>query len=212
MDFAAEGMSGDLSSVLGDIMDEQTGDFWRVKFSEMQKKNMKASGRKRMNLQNVEELVADFSRRHPDTENSLTVNGTSADWEIPLSSGLKMRFFIQAQVKGSLLQRTGAGFVKVADAKFFSDPIPEICEFLSAFAGYERELNSWQTEREKIQKVQALTAEMIKALLKKKFAGQNVLWHIEPKNQNFSLSVEKDGKNSVHLITSSDFVTEISNL
>ncbi|MCR5496161.1 MAG: hypothetical protein K6F15_11060 [Treponema sp.] len=192
-------------------MKEESGEFWRQKFSEMQKKNMKALGRDRMNMQNVEELVNNFCRLHPTVKNTLKITSNSADWELPLNAELKMRFFIQGQVKGSIMQRAGAGYVKVADAKFFSDPIPEITEFLAEFAGYERELNSWQTEREKLVKVQKLTGEMIKALLKKKFAGQNVLWNLEANNQNFSLTIEKDGKSIIHLITE-NFVTEINDL
>ncbi len=193
-------------------MEEDTGDFWRLKFSEMQKKNMKASGRERMSLQNVKELVSRFKNAHPGVNSKLTINAGSADWEIPLNSELKMRFFIQSQVKGTILQRVGNGFLKIADAKFFSDPIPEISDFLSNFNFYERELYSLQVEQEKFQKVQKLTGEFIKALLKKKFDEQNILWNLEPNNQNFTLTLKKDGNEFRHLITLSNFSTEIADL
>ena len=176
-------------------MEEDTGDFWRLKFSEMQKKNMKASGRERMSLQNVKELVSRFENAHPGVNSKLTINAGSADWEIPLNSELKMRFFIQSQVKGTI-----------------SDPIPEISGFLSNFNFYERELYSLQVEQEKFQKVQKLTGEFIKALLKKKFDEQNILWNLEPNNQNFTLTLKKDGNEFRHLITLSNFSTEIADL
>ena len=193
-------------------MTEETGDFWRTKFAALQQKNMTATGRSRLTVQNIREEASVFSEKFPSLPVSVTENGSGMEFEAELSSELKIRLFVQNQVKGSILQKTEAGFVKLGDAKFWTNPFPELEDFVNHFNEYQTELEEWSAGRQKFLKMQKLTGEMIKALLKKKLDGKGLVWFLEPTDSAFILSIEKSGQKQTYNLSMTRFAQEINEL
>lgn len=193
-------------------MEDNTGEFWRTRFVELQKINMRASGRERMNMETAPALIKEFEEKNPGVNSKVTVNETNVDWEIILSAELKMRFFVQNQVKGSIMQKVDAGFVKLADAKFFSNPIPEIQDFVEKFSDMQQEFSDWKIQGQKYGKLQKITGEFIKAIVMDKIKGQNIQWQLETDASNFVLLVEKNGGRKEYQISMADFVSEVEKI
>ena len=193
-------------------MEDNTGEFWRTRFVELQKINMRASGRERMNMETAPALIKEFEEKNPGVNSKVTVNETNVDWEIILSAELKMRFFVQNQVKGSIMQKVDAGFVKLADAKFFSNPIPEIQDFVEKFSDMQQEFSDWKIQGQKYGKLQKITGEFIKAIVMDKIKGQNIQWQLETGASNFVLLVEKNGGRKEYQISMADFVSEVEKI
>lgn len=193
-------------------MEDNTGEFWRTRFVELQKINMRASGREKMNMETAPALIKEFEEKNPGVNSKVTVNETNVDWEIILSAELKMRFFVQNQVKGSIMQKVDAGFVKLADAKFFSNPIPEIQDFVEKFSDMQQEFSDWKIQGQKFGKLQKITGEFIKAIVMKKIKGQNIQWQLETDASNFVLLVEKNGGRKEYQISMADFVSEVEKI
>lgn len=193
-------------------MEDNTGEFWRTRFVELQKINMRAAGRERMNMETAPALIKEFEEKNPGVNSKVTVNETNVDWEIILSAELKMRFFVQNQVKGSIMQKVDAGFVKLADAKFFSNPIPEIQDFVEKFGDMQQEFSDWKIQGQKFGKLQKITGEFIKAIVMKKIKGQNIQWQLETDASHFVLLVEKNGERKEYQISMADFVSEVEKI
>ena len=193
-------------------MEDNTGEFWRTRFVELQKINMRAAGRERMNMETAPALIKEFEEKNPGVNSKVTVNETNVDWEIILSAELKMRFFVQNQVKGSIMQKVDAGFVKLADAKFFSNPIPEIQDFVEKFGDMQQEFSDWKIQGQKFGKLQKITGEFIKAIVMKKIKGQNIQWQLETDASHFVLLVEKNGGRKEYQISMADFVSEVEKI
>lgn len=193
-------------------MEDNTGEFWRTRFVELQKINMRTSGRERMNMETAPALIKEFEEKNPGVNSKVTVNETNVDWEIILSAELKMRFFVQNQVKGSIMQKVDAGFVKLADAKFFSNPIPEIQDFVEKFSDMQQEFSDWKIQGQKYGKLQKITGEFIKAIVMDKIKGQNIQWQLETGASNFVLLVEKNGGRKEYQISMADFVSEVEKI
>ena len=193
-------------------MTEEAGDFWRTKFAALQQKNMTATGRIRLTVQNIREEAAAFSEKFPSVPISLSENGSGMEFEAELSSELKIRLFVQNQVKGSILQRTEAGFIKLGDAKFWTNPFPELDDFVNHFDEYQAELEEWSAGRQKFLKMQRLTGEMIKSILRKKLDGKGVVWFLEPTDSAFILTTENAGNKQTYNLSMSRFVQEINEL
>jgi hypothetical protein len=193
-------------------MTEETGDFWRTKFAALQQKNMTATGRIRLTVQNIREEAAAFSEKFPSVLVSVSENGSGMEFEAELSFELKIRLFVQNQVKGSILQKTDAGFIKLGDAKFWTNPFPELEDFVNHFKEYQSELEEWSTGRQKFLKMQKLTGEMIKSILKKKLDGKGLVWFLEPTDSAFILTTENAGNKQTHRLSMSCFVQEINEL
>ena len=193
-------------------MEDNTGEFWRTRFVELQKINMRASGREKMNMETAPALIKEFEEKNPGVNSKVTVNETNVDWEIILSAELKMRFFVQNQVKGSIMQKVDAGFVKLADAKFFSNPIPEIQDFVEKFSDMQQEFSDWKIQGQKYGKLQKITGEFIKAIVMDKIKGQNIQWQLETDASNFVLLVEKNGGRKEYQISMADFVSEVEKI
>ncbi len=193
-------------------MEDNTGEFWRTRFVELQKINMRAAGREKMNMETAPALIKEFEEKNPGVNSKVTVNETNVDWEIILSAELKMRFFVQNQVKGSIMQKVDAGFVKLADAKFFSNPIPEIQDFVEKFSDMQQEFSDWKIQGQKFGKLQKITGEFIKAIVMDKIKGQNIQWQLETGASNFVLLVEKNGGRKEYQISMADFVSEVEKI
>lgn len=187
-------------------------DFWREKFAALQQMNMKSSGRGALLPQNVQAEADAFSFRHGGVRCVVTQNTSSADWEILFSPELKIRLFVQNQTKGSILQKNGAGFIKLGDAKFFSNPVPELDYFAEHFDSFCVEYEEAAGLAARLEKMQALTAEFIKALLMKKLDGAKSRWTLLPSGENFTLITELNGVKTEHFISSGSFYADVEAL
>ncbi len=158
---------------------DREADFWKELFVHLQHKNMVRSGAERLSLADLPAAVERFALAHPEITANYEIKASSASWEVPVTSTIRLRLFIQNQIKASLLQRQGSDFVKIADAKFPYNPFPEISEFLSRRDQYEVELNSRLEKASRCDRRTRLACNFIKAALEKKFASSALVWHLE---------------------------------
>lgn len=192
------------------MYDDVESDFWKEIFVHLQHKNMVRSGAERLLLGDVSEVFQKFSLAHPELQPQSQVNESSASWEIFITSTIKLRLFIQSGIKASLLQKKGADFVKIADAKFPYNPFPEISELLSNRNSYEREIFRLKEADEKSERKNKLAAEFIKAYAAEKFANHVSSWNLEEKNGSFVLQVLlSNGDEKLINLTAEDFTQKI---
>ena len=158
---------------------DREADFWKELFVHLQHKNMVRSGAERLSLADLPAAVERFAFAHPEITANYEIKASSASWEVPVTSTIRLRLFIQNQIKASLLQRQGSDFVKIADAKFPYNPFPEISEFLSRRDQYEVELNSRLEKASRCDRRTRLAYNFIKAALEKKLASSALVWHLE---------------------------------
>lgn len=158
---------------------DSEADFWKEIFVHLQHKNMVRTGAERLALADVQAAFDRFSLAHPEIAAVSEIKAGSASWEVPVTSTIRLRLFIQNQIKASLLQRQGKDFVKIADAKFPYNPFPEISEFLSRREQYLTELEERIENNQKNARRSKLAANFIKAALQKKFATSQQVWHLE---------------------------------
>lgn len=192
------------------MYDDVESDFWKEIFVHLQHKNMVRSGAERLLLGDVSEVFQKFSLAHPELQPQSQVSGSSASWEIFITSTIKLRLFIQSGIKASLLQKKGTDFVKIADAKFPYNPFPEISELLSNRNSYEREIFRLKEADEKSERKNKLAAEFIKAYAAEKFANRVSSWNLEEKKDGFLLHVLLPAGNEQKIeLTAKDFTQKI---
>ena len=92
---------------------DSEADFWKEIFVHLQHKNMVRTGAERLTLADVQAAFDRFSLAHPEIAAVTEVKAGSASWEVPVTSTIRLRLFIQNQIKASLLQRQGKDFVKI---------------------------------------------------------------------------------------------------
>ena len=158
---------------------DSEADFWKEIFVHLQHKNMVRTGAERLTLADVQAAFDRFSLAHPEIAAVTDIKTGSASWEVPVTSTIRLRLFIQNQIKASLLQRQGKDFVKIADAKFPYNPFPEISEFLSRRDQYLLQLEERIEKKQKDNRRSKLAYNFIKAALQKKFASSPLVWHLE---------------------------------
>lgn len=195
------------------MYDDVESDFWKEIFVHLQHKNMVRSGAEQLLLGDVSEVFQKFSLAHPELQPQSQVSGSSASWEIFITSTIKLRLFIQSGIKASLLQKKGADFVKIADAKFPYNPFPEISELLSNRNSYEREIFRLKEADEKSERKNKLSAEFIKAYAAEKFANRVSSWNLEEKKGSFVLHVlPATGDEQMIELTAEDFSQKIDSV
>lgn len=195
------------------MYEDVESDFWKEIFVHMQHKNMIRIGAERLSVQESTAAFERFQLAHPELQPEITNAATYVTWEIFVSDTVKLRLFIQNQIKGSLMQRTGGDLVKIADAKFPNNPFPEIEEFLSKKDEYLRDLHSKIESHIRIEKKQKLLGEFIKAHLIKKFSDKNgIIWSLEPDDDNFKLTVTEAGEKRTVILSCENYINRIASL
>lgn len=195
------------------MYDDVEADFWKEIFVHMQHKNMVRVGAERLSLSDCEQAFSRFNIAHPDIQAEITDSSSYKTWEIFISDTIKLRLFIQTQIKGTLLQRNGGDLVKIADAKFPNNPFPEIEEFLSKRNDYLKELHYKLENSVRMEKVQKLTGEFIKANLKKHFAEKkDTIWTLEPEGQDFKLTLQTGKESKTISLSCNDYRNQIKEL
>ena len=194
---------------------DSEADFWKEIFVHLQHKNMVRTGAERLALADVQTAFDRFSLAHPEIAPVTEIKAGSASWEVPVTSTIRLRLFIQNQIKASLLQRQGKDFVKIADAKFPYNPFPEISEFLSRREDYLLQLDEKIEKNQKDARRSKLAANFIKAALKKKFASSPIIWRLEEADSeegDFFLILGMSPEEKKIPLSEENFMEEISSI
>lgn len=175
-------------------------DFWKELFVHVQHKNMVRIGAEKLTFSQCKPVIDDFSARHPEYKIDTDYSSSYCTWEVFVTKTIKLRLFIQASIKATLLQFDGGDYVKIADAKFAYNPFLEIEEFLSHSKEYEGELSSIKTKQLHT-KAQLKTArEFIKARCHLDYDPKNIVWNLSEDGDGFKLSlIDGKEKKEIHL-------------
>ena len=203
------------------MYDDLEADFWKDIFVHLQHKNMVRSDAGKLTLEDAENAFERFSFAHLEISAEYSLNKDSdgktsfATWEVSVTAEIKLRLFIQNQIKASLLQRRGSEYVKIADAKFPYNPFSEISEFLSKRDEYERSLYEAREKSLRNDRRTKIALEFIKAAADKKFRNTSVFWNIgnEGCNQGeFILTVGVSPEERKIHLTETDFMQKLDEI
>lgn len=172
-------------------------DFWKELFVHVQHKNMVRIGAEKLTFSQCKPVIDDFISQHPEYKIDTDYSSSYCTFEVFVTQTIKLRLFIQASIKATLLQFDGGDYTKIADAKFAYNPFPEIEEFLSHSKEYAAELNSTKTKKIHTKKQLELSCEFIKAFISEKIKNSaynnSCVWNLEIKNFAIVLTLD-DGK------------------
>lgn len=192
------------------MYDDVESDFWKEIFVHMQHKNMVRANAERLSLSDASAQFERFSFAHPDIKAEITNAASYTTWEIFVTPTVKLRLYIQSQIKASLLQVQGGDLVKIADAKFFNNPFPEINEFLSHKNEYQKEIYRLKEKAQRNQRQVHLAGQFIKAYLMEKFSDNDAVWHLEYEKNQIILVIEKKGEEKKVLLELKDWQKKLS--
>ena len=186
---------------------DSEADFWKELFVHLQHKNMVRTNAQPLRLDDCKVAFEEFAVSHPAARITTEYNGSYCTFEVALTETIKLRLYIQSAIKGSLMQKNGTDYVKLCDAKFPYNPLPEIDEFLARLPDYLKDLNQSLENKSRSLRRQKLALEFIKA-----FAGehipQNQPWKVEPaENGTFTLTLLKS--NRTISLTDQDFTQKV---
>lgn len=190
------------------------GDFWKDILVHLLHHNMvKASGQ-RLALSDSQKAFDLFSQKHPDKKTEIQLSSGYSVWEMFITSTIKIRVYIQSQVKVTFLQKTSdSDLIKLADAKFPNNPFDEIELLLEKIPEYEQELSEKKNQYVRILKKQKITGEMIKALLKKRLEGTGIVYELSPQDENnFALILTNKGERKNIVISMKNFDADVNSI
>lgn len=197
------------------MYDDIEADFWKEHFSHILHKNMVRVDAQRLTFSNCAGVMEAFKNRHPDLNPDINFNSGYATFEVFITPEVKLRLYIQNQIKGSLMQFDGGDYVKLVDAKFPYDPFPEIEEFLSHTEEYKQELALTLKKSLHTKKQLQVAGQFIRAALMKKFKTvPEAVWSLEQSKAGFTLSVQTGVKGDVKTfeLTPLNFKEEIAKI
>lgn len=183
-------------------------DFWKEHFVHLQHKNMVRTNAQPLRMADCKKEFDAFTASHPDAKVSCEYFPSYCTFEVTLTTTIKLRLFIQNNIKASIMQKYGPEYIKICDAKFPYNPLPEIDEFLSKLPDYLKDLEQSLENKSRSLRRQKLALEFIKA-----YAATH-LKHVFTINSNedgtFLLSLPESSKNIQ--ITEDDFMQKITDL
>lgn len=187
---------------------DNEADFWKEHFVHLQHKNMVRTNAEPLRLENCHSAFDEFSASHPEAKINVEYFDTYCTLEIALTSNIKLRLFIQSSIKGSLLQKKSGDYVKLCDAKFPYNPLPEIDEFLNRLPDYLKELETSLENKSRSHRRQKLALEFIKA-----YASSHLkqAFTINP-NEDGTFTLTLPGKSINIQLTEDDFMKKIDEL
>lgn len=197
------------------MYDDIEADFWKEHFSHILHKNMVRIDARRLSFDNCAGVIDAFRNRHPELNPDINFYSGYATFEIFITPAVKLRLYIQNQVKGSLMQFDGGDYVKLVDARFPYDPFPEIEEFLAHTEEYRKELDLSLKKNLLTKKQLQVASQFIKAQLMKKFETvPETVWSLQQHKTGFTLSVQTGVKGEVKTfeLSPSDFIEEIKKI
>ncbi len=142
---------------------DNEADFWKEHFVHLQHKNMVRTNAQPLHMADCKTEFEAFTASHPDSKISCEYFPSYCTFEVTLTSTIKLRLFIQNSIKGSIMQKAGGDYVKICDAKFPYNPLPEISEFLSKLPDYLTELSQSLENKSRSLRRHKLALEFIKA-------------------------------------------------
>ena len=138
-------------------------DFWKEHFVHLQHKNMVRTNALPLHMADCKAEFEAFTASHPDAKISCEYFPSYCTFEVTLTTTIKLRLFIQNNIKASLMQKCGPEYIKICDAKFPYNPLPEISEFLAGLPNYLAELSQSLEKKSRSNRRQKLAQEFIKA-------------------------------------------------
>ena len=148
---------------------DNEADFWKEHFVHLQHKNMVRTNAQPLHMADCKAEFDAFIASHPDAKIFCEYFPSYCTFEVNLTSTIKLRLFIQNNIKASIMQKTGEEYVKICDAKFPYNPLPEISEFLEKLPDYLTELQNSLENKSRSVRRQKLALEFIKAYAQKHF-------------------------------------------
>ncbi len=172
-----------------EVQKDIESDFWKEIFRHLQHRNMSRVAAKRLALSETPEEIENFRKKHPDIIFHVENKGSYITWETEITETIKLRLFIQSQIKASLLQENNGEWIKIADAKFPNNPFPEIELLLLNREKYKNDLQN-EKKSSQISSVQTkISVELIKAVLMRKFNKENSSVRVKVSENGFSAEV-----------------------
>ena len=142
---------------------DNEADFWKEHFVHLQHKNMVRTNAQALHMSDCKAEFAAFTASHPDAKIFCEYFPFYCTFEVTLTSSIKLRLFIQNSIKASIMQKCGPEYIKICDAKFPYNPLPEIDEFLQRLPDYLKELEKSLEQKSRSARRQKLALEFIKA-------------------------------------------------
>lgn len=187
---------------------DSEADFWKEHFVHLQHKNMVRTNAQPLHMADCKAEFDVFTASHPDAKIFCEYFPSYCTFEVALTSTIKLRLFIQNNIKASIMQKAGEEYVKICDAKFPYNPLPEISEFLAKLPDYLTELEEALENKSRSHRRQQLALEFIKA-----YASAHI-------KEACQIQAEEDGTfllglpaNSINIqVTEEDFMQKITEI
>ncbi len=193
-----------------EVQKDIESDFWKEIFRHLQHRNMSRVEAKRLPLSEAMNEIEDFKKRHPEIIFRVEDKNSYITWETEITETIKLRLFIQTQIKASLLQENGGEWIKIADAKFPNNPFPEVELLLLNREKYKNDLQN-EKKSSQISSVQTkITIELIKAVLMKKFNKENSSVKVKISENGFTAEILSPEKNQTFNFSKEKLAQEIS--
>lgn len=183
-------------------------DFWKEHFVHLQHKNMVRANALPLHMADCKAEFEAFTASHPDAKISCEYFPSYCTFEVTLTTTIKLRLFIQNNIKASLMQKCGPEYIKICDAKFPYNPLPEISEFLAGLPNYLAELSQSLEKKSRSNRRQKLAQEFIKAYAS---AHLKQAFTIKP-NEDGTFNLALSAKSINIQITEDDFMQKIAEL
>ncbi len=183
-------------------------DFWKEHFVHLQHKNMVRANALPLHMADCKAEFEAFTASHPDAKISCEYFPSYCTFEVTLTTTIKLRLFIQNNIKASLMQKCGSEYIKICDAKFPYNPLPEISEFLAGLPNYLAELSQSLEKKSRSNRRQKLAQEFIKAYAS---AHLKQAITINP-NEDGTFNLTLPAKSINMQITEDDFMQKIAEI
>lgn len=183
-------------------------DFWKEHFVHLQHKNMVRANALPLHMADCKAEFEAFTASHPDAKISCEYFPSYCTFEVTLTTTIKLRLFIQNNIKACLMQKCGPEYIKICDAKFPYNPLPEISEFLAGLPNYLAELSQSLEKKSRSNRRQKLAQEFIKAYAS---AHLKQAFTIKP-NEDGTFNLALPAKSINMQITEDDFMQKIAEI
>ena len=195
-----------------EVQKDIESDFLKEIFRHLQHRNMSRIEAKRLPLSDAMNEIENFKKQHPEIIFHVEDKNSYITWETDVTDTIKLRLFIQSQIKASLLQENNGEWIKIADAKFPNNPFPEVELLLLNREKYKRDLKN-EKKTSQISEVQTkITIELIKAVLMKKFNKETSSVKVKITENGFTAEILSPEKNQTFSFSKEKLAEEISAL
>lgn len=189
------------------------GDFWKDIFVHLQHKNMVRTDVQRLSLQDAPKAFEDFAKKFPDVKTEITNASSYITWETFITSDVKLRLFIQNQIKASLLKVQGGDLVKIADAKFPYNPFPEIQDLIANKDYYASALNQLYEEQLRNNVQLKIAKEFATAIVESRLeCRKDIIWNIELASEGLVLKIKRGNQEKQYTLSVTGLLDELSEI